>query len=262
MKLKLFIFFTGVLYSSLLFADIHWLHDLDEAKREAIRKNKLIMIIDMHESQVIEKDNFFSHEISNKLVPLLSKEGHEISIRDINGNVLVNCNNIEKLIEVLFTIPENVDKLNAELREYNEYGKSAQRSFDLALAYQDLALNIPTELRSEILSISNSHFNDAAKLGKKEKRDVLMEASTLRVCYNEMSKGEYEKTINMLNQKVDLDDLNIKNMALAYYILSNSYEMTGDLSKAEHYADKIQLTPGGYEFMKKLKGHWYPSSPN
>ena len=174
----------------------------------------------------------------------------------------MNCNNIEKFIEVLFTVPENVDKLNEELREYNEYGKSAQRSFNLALAYQGLALNIPTELRSEILSISNNHFNDAEKLGKKEKRDVLMEASSLGVCYNEMAKGEYEKAINMVHQKVDLDDLNLKNMALAFYVLSNSYEMTGDLSKAEYYSEKIQLAPGGYEFMKKLKGDWYPSSSN
>ncbi|MBJ2176535.1 thioredoxin family protein [Aureibaculum sp. A20] len=273
---KLFLIVIFLLCSNTVKAD-NWIYSLEDAQKLAIATNKLILVdfwaswcgpCKKMDSESWSKDDV--KEVMGKYVTvqididqhrdLAQKYGVKgipfVFIMDANGEVVYKQMSYigkSQVIKLLEKYALNTKYLQTDYLIYNKKVNSVS-AFRLAQKYQDYAMFLNDEIKSDFLSLSNTYIKQTEKELKKEdnKNVAIKEKIELLDIQDNLIKENYKKSSKALS-KLTEDNINEKNKQFFYFLNYVNSKGNEESTNAETWLTKLKSTNRFENYIKKAE---------
>ena len=185
-----------------------------------------------------------------------------IMIMDPWGEVLHESTGYMDMMQVKSLLTKfnvNMKPFMPYMSAYYNNEKGLMENYSLGKAYQLTARNMEEEGRWAFLRESEERFNLAEKMAAKEKNDILEQQVEILLYVNQVYKGKSNKAVSQFEKKIGLEEVNEKNMAVAYFFLTEAAIEAGEKELALEYMNKLRESPRNGEWLAVLTaGHIQP----
>lgn len=178
-----------------------------------------------------------------------------ILITDARGNEIYRMEGMQSAPEMnklLSSLPGNTGNLNAWVDKVMDEPKNPAYNLEVAKTYQSLACGLNDKGKSLFVRNSFSYLNKAGKYYKKQKNAVKQEEIELLKCLNNVIMGRSKKALAMLD-KMDIEKVDIRNQALAYFVAIQAYNGQGMKTEAKVHMDHLTTMENAAEFLNHLE---------
>lgn len=264
--------FLFLMVSQILFSQI-WTETLDEAKKLAKEKNKLILI-DFNASwcapcRKMESDFWYNSKFTKTLdkfivVPVDIDFNKSIAsyyninsipnvkVVDYSGNVIhefLGFDNAEKTAKEVEGFPDSTEDLYQKMEFKDKKNPTDEELLMLAMSYQILLQKSEGYAKSIFERMSTINFN---KCVKKTENKSYKETAELSVLFNNVLINRNNKVIKSL----DTNAISSENKSFAHYILAKAYYQENKKEEANKSIAEIILINdkqwvGAAEVLKK-----------
>lgn len=139
---------------------------------------------------------------------------------------------------ILEMFPERIDDLHKALVKFHAQNKDANNTFEVANAYQALALSTTNDLSKRIfLGQSNRFFSKTKKLAKSN--SSLLQKLAISKAMAWIVKKKPDKTIEEITQ-IGEGNILPENKITAYYALALAHLRNGDKQTAQLHLEKLK----------------------
>lgn len=258
----------------------NWIYSLEAAKMLAKVNHKLI-IIDFYADwcgpcHKMEADTWSKQSVGEqmeKMIPVKIDIDNnrnialEYNVKAIPTTIITDClgnelysmtgyMNADQMLSLLNGFPGSVEPITLPLQQLEADAKNPDVHFNTALAYQNLAKSSNGKGKSILLNKSYQYLASAKKFYKKEKNATALEAVELQKCYNKIIDRRSKSALKDM-EKLDLDQLEGCNRALACFILVNGYMSVEDTKQAEKYLVRLTGCAEKSKYLPEI-GETYP----
>jgi len=247
LTLLIFFFTFNLMYSN------NWMYSLDDAKKMAITTNRLVLVdfwaswcgpckrMDSEswskEEVQLLMDNYVSVKIDIDKYPDIAEKYDVrgipyVFILDGNGKVVyknMSYKTKSQLMVLLKKYAINTSFLSKDLVNYYKQ-ESFSSAFRLGYKYQDLALRLDKEIKSDFLNVSDDYFDESKKQLKEsslKNKDGFLQKIDLYEIQSLLILNKTKRALKELN-KIELNDLDESNASLYNFLAYTIHKQLND----------------------------------
>ncbi|MDN3494104.1 hypothetical protein [Winogradskyella bathintestinalis] len=168
-----------------------------------------------------------------------------IKIMDINGHILnmsTQLENFQNITTIIQKYALNTEFLANELRGYT-LNKDFYSSYYLASKYLDFSMYINSEIRKEIVDLSNIYLTEATSFiseNPNEEQHMLNQRVELLKLREYLIIERPKKVLRKL-KRMNPENVATKNQPTVAFLYYTAHMILGDETKAEQWKSKISL---------------------
>ncbi|MGG5485487.1 thioredoxin family protein [Gaetbulibacter sp. NE] len=247
LTLLIFFFTFNLMYSN------NWMYSLDDAKKMAITTNRLVLVdfwaswcgpckrMDSEswskEEVQLLMDNYVSVKIDIDKYPDIAEKYDVrgipyVFILDGNGKVVyknMSYKTKSQLMVLLKKYAINTSFLSKDLVNYYKQ-ESFSSAFRLGYKYQDLALRLDKEIKSDFLNVSDDYFDESKKQLKEsslKNKDGFLQKIDLYEIQSLLILDKTKRALKELN-KIEINDLDESNASLYNFLAYTIHKQLND----------------------------------
>lgn len=247
LTLLIFFFTFNLMYSN------NWMYSLDDAKKMAITTNRLVLVdfwaswcgpCKRMDSESWSKEevqllmgNYVSVKIDIDKYPDIAEKYDVrgipyVFILDGNGKVVyknMSYKTKSQLMVLLKKYAINTSFLSKDLVNYYKQ-ESFSSAFRLGYKYQDLALRLDKEIKSDFLNVSDDYFDESKKQLKEsslKNKDGFLQKIDLYEIQSLLILDKTKRALKELN-KIEINDLDESNASLYNFLAYTIHKQLND----------------------------------
>jgi thiol-disulfide isomerase/thioredoxin len=178
-----------------------------------------------------------------------------VILADNWGNTIyksVGYNTADQVNSLLSHVPGDISPLNEPLKKLDEDPKNADLLFEVALAYQEIGKGLEKKGCKMFVGESNAYLAKANRFYKKDKNTDALENVGLMQCYNKILAGQTKLALKELD-KMDTDQMQACNKALACFVKVNGYMQSNNIDKAKECFKHLKACDDATKYAEELK---------